>query len=366
MSGTPSLTWPQVLAWRLRRQHLDPVDGGGAEDVVRRLCGVQAQVPSAAALAVAVRQAAPDPGGIAAGLERRRLLRTWAMRGTLHLLPAADAPAYLSLVAAARTWEKGSWQKAFLTLDGMAALTDAVEAALADGAVLSREELVAAVARHTGDDAAAEAVRSGWSAVLKPLAWQGLLCQGPAQGNRVTFTSPATWLPGWPGLPDPDEAARDVVPAYLGAFGPATPERFDQWLLRGATPKARLRRWFADLGDALVPVDVEGTAAFARAEDVDDLAATTPTRAVRLLPAFDQYVLGPGTSDPEVVPAAHRPDVSRAAGWIAPVVVHGGRVAGTWSADDLEVELFPDAGGPDVPAGALRKEVSRVRGLRAT
>jgi hypothetical protein len=55
-------TWPQILAWRMRRQLLDPVGQADAPDVVRRLCGVQAQVPAAAALAIGVRQADPVRG----------------------------------------------------------------------------------------------------------------------------------------------------------------------------------------------------------------------------------------------------------------------------------------------------------------
>ena len=55
------VTWDRALAWRLRRQLLDPIGSVSAPAVVRALCGVQAQVPSAAELAVAVRQAPPLP-----------------------------------------------------------------------------------------------------------------------------------------------------------------------------------------------------------------------------------------------------------------------------------------------------------------
>jgi hypothetical protein len=138
---------------------------------------------------------------------------------------------------------------------------------------------------------------------------------------------------------------------------------FDQWLLRGATPKAQLRRWFAELGDGIAEVDVEGTTAYLRAGDVDDVAAAKPSTAVRLLPGFDQYVLGPGSGDPNVVPPPHRPAVSRAAGWISPVVVSRGRVAGTWKADDeIAVDLFDGR----VPAGRLAGQVARVQRLVRT
>jgi len=131
----------RVLAWRLSRQLPDPRGQADAGATVRRLCGVQAQVASAARLAVATRQLHPRPQELSAALTDRTLVKTWAMRGTLHLMHAADTAAYLSLVAAARTWEKGSWQRAFVSTDQMAALIDAVCEFL-DGRLLSRTELV--------------------------------------------------------------------------------------------------------------------------------------------------------------------------------------------------------------------------------
>lgn len=365
-----TLTWRQVRTWRLRRQLLLLPPDAGAElppddvvSVVARLCGVQAQVPSAAELAIAVRQRRPEPGRVGAALADRRLLRVWAVRGTLHLLAPALAPAFLALLAATRTWEKPAWQRAFLPADRLAALTDAAAAAL-DGRVLTREQLTAEVVRRTGDPGLAEALGSGWGAVLKPLAWQGLLCHGPAEGSRVTFTRPDTWLEGWR-MPEPAEAARVAVPAYLAAYGPATPAAFDAWLSRGATPRRALRGWFADLGEELVPVDVEGTSLYARAADVESLAATEPAGVVRLLPAFDQFVLGPGTGDPRTVPPARRADVSRAAGWISPTVVTGDGVVGTWRIEDdrLDVDLFAEC--PPVDRGLLEEEAARLGRLVA-
>lgn len=95
------------------------------------------------------------------------------MRGTLHLMAPDDAGAYLSLVGAARSWEKRSWQKAFgVTPDEMATLVDAV-CQILDGWVLGRAELVAAVSKLVGRPSLVTELRSGWGAVLKPVAWQG-------------------------------------------------------------------------------------------------------------------------------------------------------------------------------------------------
>ena len=360
-----SVSWEQVLGWRLARQHLDPVDGASSVEIIRRLCGVQAQLPSAAALAVAVRQASPDLNAVSRALAGRTVVRTWAMRGTLHLLPADDVADVLSLLAAARSWEKVSWQRSFASIEQIETLSGAVCDALADGSALTREKLVDRVLTVTGDEALAELMRSGWSAVLKPLAWQGLIFQGLAGDNRITFVRPDRWLTDWSGLPDPDDAAGRVIERYLSAFGPATPEAFSQWLLRGATPRGTLRRWFAELGERLTPVDVEGSTGYLRTEDLEELTAVRPHPVVRLLPGFDQYVLGPGTADPHVIPAQYRSEVSRVAGWIAPVIVHNGQVAGTWSADSGRPELtfFEPAGRQDVATDLLAAEVERISAL---
>jgi hypothetical protein len=356
-------TWPQVLAWRMRRHLLDPVGEIDVVDVVRRLCGVQAQVPAAADLAVRLRQQTAPPGGVSRALEEGRLMRTWAMRGTLHLLAPDEAGAYLSLVGASRPWEKRSWQKAFgVTPEEMVTLVEAVGQVL-DGQVLSRNELVAALGEVLGRADLEAQLRSGWGIVLKPVAWQGGVCHATSDGNRVSFARPDQWLPDWGGVPAPEEAAQVVIPAYLRAYGPTTLERFDAWLTRGTSRKAAVRSWFAALEDRLAKVEVDGEPAFLLAEDVDDLGGTSPTRTLRLLPAFDQYVLGPGTRAQEIIAPSRRAEVSRTAGWISPVVVVGGRVAGTWAVDGRKVQarLFDDAG--PIPDLALDAEIARVEEL---
>ena len=368
MAGQLKTTWPQVLAWRLRRQLLDPLGEAEAPAIVRRLAGVQAQVSSATALAVGVRQQTPVPDAVDRALQDGSLMRTWAMRGTLHLLTPDEAGAYLSLVAAAQPWERASWVRTFgVSPTEMATLTEAVAAVL-DDRVLTREELVAAVGERLGHSDLEEQLRSGWGAVLKPVAWQGVLCHGPADGNRVTFARPDR-LPGWRGVPEPEAAAPVVVPAYLRAYGPATVERFDAWLTRGTSKKAALRGWFEALGDRLATVEVDGggedpVTAYLLAEDLDELAGTEPSSAVRLLPGFDQYVMGPGTAAAEIIPPEHRAQVSRTAGWISPVVVAGGRVVGTWDVVGTappEVHWFDEAAIP--PAADIAAAVERMHAV---
>jgi hypothetical protein len=348
-----TVTWAQVLGWRMRRQFLDPVSGGGPVEVARRLAGVQAQVASAAELTVALRQAEPRRGAVAQALADGTLVKTWAMRGTLHLLPADQAAAYLELSGAHRRWERASWQRTFgATPADLEAMAAAASDALAGGVALTREELTAEIVDRTGSAHLAGVLGSGWGTLLKPLAWWRVLCFGPPSGGRVTFTS-ADRLPAVP------DAPATVLRAFLGSYGPATPELFDKvWLSRGVTPRGLLRDWFAALKDELAEVDVEGQRRLMLAEHVDELLAVEPSRAVRLLGAFDAYVLGGGTSAVEIVPATRRCEVSRPGGWIAPVVLHGGRAAGVWGKDG--VTLWEEVPRPEIDA-----ELSRHAALRS-
>jgi hypothetical protein len=354
------VTWEQVYAWRMRRQYLDPRGTRSASEIVGRLCGVQAQVASAAATAVAVRQHTPDGAATERDLAALSLMKTWAMRGTLHLMRPEDAGAFLSLMADTGVWRKPSWQRVCgITPQQLDALADEVAGVL-DGAVLTRDQLVTRLVADRRFAGMEERLRSGWGQVLKPLAWRGVLCHGPNEGNRVTFTHPASRYPGWVKPPEPDDAAPTAIAAYLGAYGPAGPETFDRWLSLNSTSRPKLRRWFADLGDTLTEVDVEGRTGFVLSAHADELAGTDPCTGVRLLGGFDQYVLGPGTGDEVLLPKEHRSAVSRQSGWISPIVVRDGRIVGVWSRDGDELVVSPFAGAARLPREELEREAAHV------
>ncbi|MFD0891012.1 DNA glycosylase AlkZ-like family protein, partial [Streptosporangium algeriense] len=157
-----------------------------------------------------------------------------------------------------------------------------------------------------------------------------------------------------------DEGGVRLVRSFLGAHGPGTPETFNVWLYRGAAPKTVLRGWFRDLAPELAEIEVDGLPMVVLAEHLDDLMATAPATGVHLLPGFDQYILGAPRDLEPLLPAEAKSKVSRAAGWISPVVVHQGRVTGVWQARDgvIDLDLFEE-----VPAAALAQETERVAAL---
>ena len=356
----------QVLAWRLHRQYVEPLTDTGPVEIVGRLCGVQAQVASAAETAVALRQRNPQPEGVKRAYSDRSFVKTWAMRGTLHAMRSSDVAEYLSLLAGARTWTKPSWSRHFgATPEEVEQLTESV-ADLLHGQVLSRDELVSELVQDKRFKGMEEQLRSGWGALLKPLAWQGALCYGPSPSSKATFTHPASLLKNWNGLPDPAEAAPAVIMRYLSAYGPATPETFDAWLSRNSNKKSTLRSWFASLGEQIVEVRVEGETRYLLAEHEDELAATRPSRATHLLGAFDQFVLGPGTKDTHMLAHEHRPLVSKAAGWIAPVLTQGGRITGVWEMDDGNLVVTPFPGEQAPPSQVLEDAAARLTAVHGS
>src|SRR5436305_8616751 len=135
------LTWPRAAAWRIRRNHLDQrAPAGSMLAVASRLCGLHAQVMSCAELTVWARVENLDRRAVQRALwEDRTLVKTWAMRGTLHLLPANELPLWHSaLGTSGRYLRPASWLKNFgITIEELDRVTEAVATAL-EGRVMTR------------------------------------------------------------------------------------------------------------------------------------------------------------------------------------------------------------------------------------
>lgn len=353
-----SVTWPQALAFRLERHLLDPVGAGSVADVVGRLGAVLAMDDALAELAVATRRTASRPGALARALAAGTVVSVFAYRGAVHHLAPADAGTHLALRCAGRQWELTSWVDFYrLRPDDWPDFRAAVREALDDGP-LTIAELGAALTAQRRYRHLRAVFDDGAGTLVKPLTWQGDICFGPRRDGRATFQR-LDRNPRWTGLPDLDVAGPRAITAYLRTYGPATPDHVHHWFGRGLSAgRRRLDRWLTELAPDLVEVDVEGTAALVVRDDADALQAASPSRAVRLLPGHDQWVMGVGTQDQHVVPPAVRDVVTRKAN----LVLEGGVVAGTWTrrGHTVTITWLADAPRPD---RAIRDEVRRLGAL---
>ncbi|HET6753010.1 MAG TPA: crosslink repair DNA glycosylase YcaQ family protein, partial [Jiangellaceae bacterium] len=163
MNSAAEVTPGQAMQWRLRQQHLV----APAPDLVTtasRLCGVHAQVMSGAAQIVGVRTSSFTTPDLDDALwQQRTLVKTWGMRGTLHLFPAAELPLWVAAFKQ-RQWPRftPAWEKYHgVKPDDLRQITAAVDEVL-PGRVLTRDELATEIAAALRKPALAEKIRSGW------------------------------------------------------------------------------------------------------------------------------------------------------------------------------------------------------------
>jgi hypothetical protein len=357
---TPKLTWAQAAAWRADRHGLRERCGpDGALDVVARIAGLHAQVMSSAELSLHARVDGLDRDAVPRMLwEERSLYKTWAMRGTLHLLPSSERGMWQAALSAyLRRYELASWLKGFgVTAEQLAEAVRACAETLRDGQ-LTRAELAAAVAERSGPELG-ERVRESWGSFLKPVAFRGELCFAPSADQHVRFTHPDTFLPAASTV-DPDEGLREVIRRYLGAYGPATRDDLSRWW--SALSAAQAGRLLSELA---VEVDVDGLRAYMLEEHVDEARAAEPERSVRLVPAFDPYVAGAPRAGHGIFPVERRAEIYRQAGWLTPAILVDGVIAGLYRQERkgsrLEIAVQPFGRFPKWMAAAVEAEAERL------
>src|SRR5262249_35584188 len=310
-----------------------------AAEAARAVVGVQAQDVRAAGLALSSRV----PGLRRAGVDGAGLVRTWTVRGTVHLIDPEDLP-WLHAVLGPRNRERFDAQmRKRGDYETAAGMLDDLVAVLAERP-LDRAGLLAELDRRGHPALGQRSVN-----VLMPWAAAQGLVAGLADGRyRATQPPPAV---------DADLALATLARRYLAGDGPAAAADLARWSGLPLTTGRRLppaRRALAALRHAEAP---GGLRALPGTFD----SAPAPVPPALLLAAFDTTMLGWRTREPLVAATDDR-HVQHGGGMLRPVVLIDGRVAGIWS-------LRPRAGRPagtidwvGRPADApeLRAEIDRV------
>ena len=312
-----------VLAQRLRAQHLDRRrPARAAVDVCGAIGGAQAQVASAARLSLAARLAQVTDTSLRDLVEKeRKLVKTWTVRGTLHLVPASDLPMFVGAIGPARRHSAGQWLgRAGIDAKMLDALTNDIVEAL-QGGPLNRREIADRVGDAHGEKARKLLIHS-WGGVFHIATSHGLVCFGPTVSTQTTFVLTKQWL-GRSVTPLPAaEAEAALARKFIKAYGPATVRDFAYWA--GLYVPDAGRMW-----DRIASELRPAGEAFVH-ESVRSRPERPASPHVRLLPNFDAFLLGHKGKDACVEPARYK-KVFKNAGWISPVVLVDGRVAGTWS-----------------------------------
>lgn len=351
------LTWKNAIAWHVRRQHLDKrLPRTKLIALTSHLCGLHAQVMSSAELTALCRIEGLKRDDISRALRTdRKLMKGWAMRSTLHLLPTEEYGRWLHAFSGYALFHRPSWLEYYgVTPARLDLITEAIGQATR-GRMITREQLANEVVRITGLAEVREKLLQSWGSLLKPASYRGYLCFGPNKGQTKQFTHSGI-------DPDPEDADRFVARKYFAAYGPATIGDFARWSQFGGR---RARELIAAMGDELAEIDIEGTSALILRKDLREAARAEPMKTVRLLPAFDQYVFAAGLRSNRVLPSAgHHSRVYKTQGWFAPVLLVDGRMEGVWNfvrkSNGIEITIEPFGKTPARVRRDAEEEAERI------
>lgn len=323
---TIRMTADQIRQLRLRAQRLDAhrseQAAAGVAEMVGLLGGVQAQEPAAAALALRPRSRDIRSADIEqARLRERSVIRTWAMRGTLHLIATADLGWLLPLLGPPII-AAGKRRKAELGVGGETSVrgVNLIRTLLAHNGPLTRAEIAAHLASH-GLPAEGQAPYH----LLQQAGLEGVICFGPDRDGKPTFVLLDDWVAHGPPRAI-DNPAAELARRYLWGYGPAGPEDFAVW---SGLPMAAARSAWRAIGDDVFEIEADGRSLWMLNAQRSWLETLSPEPAVRLLPAYDAYLLGYRDRDLAVAPEYAR-RVHPGGGVLRPVVLVDGQALGAW------------------------------------
>lgn len=324
----------EVGRLRVANQRIVASTFAAPADAVRFLLAMQGQDYASVKWSIGLRVPNSTDADVEAAFASRAIVRSWPLRGTLHVTAAEDLPWMLELLAP-RVVDGARARRAALDLDArtLSRARDIALSRLSSGAALTREELLAAF------DAGGVATtgQRGYH-LLFHLSVTGTLCFGPAKGKEQTFVLLDTWIRA-PRRLDRDEAKGELARRFFEGHGPATLADLVGWAkLTAGDAKIAL----ALARPELAQITVDGVPHFlaASAEARLEGARAHVEGSVAALPGFDEYVLG--YKDRATVLA--RADFARVVpggnGVFRPTIVVDGQVRGTWRRTPRKGELL--------------------------
>lgn len=339
----------------MRSQHLAAATRLGADPVepARALCGVQAQDYFAGTMQLRVRSRGLTASSVDDAVARTRsLVRTWLMRGTLHLCAAEDIRWLLGILGPINLQRQASRRRQLGLDDALCERSvRIIRRLLANGAMTRHELRAQLIAKGLPIDPSGQALIH----VLGYAALRGVLVLGPKRSRDSPFVLLDDWVPDAP-RPTGDAALAQLARRYLAAYGPANAHDLAAW---AGLPMTVARRALTSIGGELVefPGDIRGLWTLGSGSP----SARTPSRRraeLRLLPHFDTYVLGYQRRDHMMHPAHHQHLAEGGGGWIRPMVSVDGWLSGGW-------RLTRRATGAAVAVTMFEDEDADPRGLEA-
>ncbi|WP_216692992.1 winged helix DNA-binding domain-containing protein [Dietzia psychralcaliphila] len=344
-SGPTPITRRDLARFRLASQRLVGERCTSPAEAVRWMACVQGQDLPGALESVALRSLGPagTPATITdvrAALADGSVVRSWPMRGTLHLVPGEDL-GWMVRLAAGRSRSAQVARLAALGVDD-----DEIDRAhrvlmeeVAGTRVRSRKQLQERWRAEGLDVSGGRGYHLLYLFVVDGLVSQvdctGSGCTdsgGTGSGGVVHgFAHHERWLAAHgitPRTPTRDQAVAEWLERFLRSHGPARAEDFRRWT---TLPLRDIRPALEAVSERLEAVSFDGATYWMDPGAADRLAtAGRSADAVLLLPGFDEYLLGYGDRSHAVAPDHAQLIVPGNNGVFRRTVVHRAHVIATW------------------------------------
>lgn len=343
MPAATPLTLEKARWLKLHKQSLlRRAEKGRLMEVVQRMAGVQAQLATAPAIALWARVAGFTEVDFDKALyESRALVKTWCMRGTLHIIPSDELALYRE--GTKESWLR--WWRSHLQEQGKHAVlrrraeVEAVIRGILEQGPATRSELsqrlAAAKPDLPTDDLPAYAS-------FKALCYSGTAVVGRPKGQELTVEEVSRWLLGLKSrAPSVSDARRHLIGRFLAGYGPAALQDFAHWI---GLPLGELRDVWDDAVSELVEVKIQemSGAYWMLPDDLRALDRFSQHVPLRLLPNFDVLLL----AHQQKTWFVNSRDIRRvylAAGNIAATILADGTVKGRWQYQKTSSKLFVTA-----------------------
>jgi hypothetical protein len=348
----------------LARQGLLRRFEGPVDATIGRLAGLQAQHADMPYIALWSRLEGLTVAAVEAALEARAAVKATVMRSTLHLVAAADYPAYDAAIASARvaTWASTA-RKAGLDLAELHASLLAF--CHEPRTVAEMEARLDTLAPDT--DIQRHAPGGVTRVPFRMASAGGGLVHVPPSGfwkahGKPRYIDARVWL-GKRYLPlEPADALDRAVSRYLGAYGPATEADVGRWL--GQSRRGVIRAALGRLRASGMLVDRRTTDGIDLVDVVDgELIGGDVAAPPRFLSRWDSGLISYDDRR-RLLPDAYTSAVAKPNADFLPTFLVDGFVAGLWSVTEaggtatIRLEPFASITRPD--RAALEEEAGRL------
>jgi hypothetical protein len=340
----PPVTAIQIARARQYSLLLSERGARSCAEIAEWFGALQSQDLASGKWSLGVRMADATEADVDRALEGAEVLRTWPMRGTIHITAPQDARWLLELTGS-RALASSRTRRRQLGLDPATEekAADLLMEGLRGGRRLTRADAL----RLLDDAGIATSGQRGYH-LLGYAAQSGRTCFGPQAGKQQTFVRLDEWAPQQRQL-DRDGSLCELAHRFVRSHGPVPVRDFAGW--SGLT-LTDARAGVAANAGRVVPLACQGDQLWASTEvgDLVTAGAFTDPAPTLALPGFDEFMLGYKDRSIQLAPGDMSKVVPGGNGVFRATICRDGRAVGTWqrtvgpSSVRISVEPFTPLG----------------------